>query len=437
MDVVTSADGTEIAFERSGSGPPLLLVHGNADVLGFWDLAGVRAALSEHCTVYAVERRGRGESGDAPDYELAREAEDLAALMESVGDPMTVLGHSGGAVYALEAALRTDKVDRLILNEPPIAVGDHELEVTEAVARMEQLLDQGKGEEVVLFFQEEIAGLTSEELEAARSSPAWEGMVDAAPVLPREIREIARYELEPGRFRDMTRPTLLMVGGESPPFSKDAVRALADALPDSRVEVIDGHSHEPMNTAPDRFVHEVLAFMERSTIERSTAPGAQPDLQPGQPKERQGREGREEKEAGGEPMDEIAQLHRSVFAAVEAKDPERVTEIYHPDAVYMTTDGDEHPAREVVPEIIRTFTGAFPDLRIEIRRQHLAGDGVSVIEYTFSGTHEGELEGIAPTGREMEVVACSVAEARDGWIVRERDYYDTMAMMSQLGLAEG
>jgi len=230
--------------------------------------------------------------------------------------------------------------------------------------------------------------------------------------------EIARYELEPGRFRDMTQPTLLIVGGESPPFSKDAVRALADALPDSQVEVIDGHSHEPMNTAPDRFVDEVLRFMGTSSVR-----DVQKDWK--------------QHETGGEPMDKIAELHRSVFAAVEAQDPGRVTQIYHPDAVYMTTDGDEHPAREVVAEIIKTFTGAFPDLRIEIQRQHLAGDGVSVIEYTFSGTHQGELEGIAPTGRKMEVVACSVAEVRDGWIVLERDYYDTMAMMTQLGLAEG
>lgn len=295
---VTSADGTVIAFQRTGSGPPLVLVHGNGDVHEFWDLAGVRTAFAQHCTVYAIDRRGRGESddvqrassaeptrtggsggvtrrssvgqpeahasGDVPGYELEREAEDVAAVVDSIDEPVTLLGHSGGAIYSLEAALRTDNVRELVLNEPPIAVGDHDLDVEEVVAAMKWLLDDGENEQTLVLFLQEVAHLTPAELDAARSAPIWQKMVDAAHTLPRELQAIAEYEFDPARFADVTTPTLLLFGGESPPFYRDATEAVNDVLPNGRIVTFDGHAHEPMNTAPDRFVNEVLTFMRES-----------------------------------------------------------------------------------------------------------------------------------------------------------------------------
>ena len=164
MEAVTSADGTEIAFERTGRGPPLVLVHGNACDHRFWDLSDVRPALAEHCTVYAMDCRGVGESGDvqqtksaeptgtsgsgdAPEYDLEREFEDVAAVVDAVDEPVTLLGHSYGALLSLEAALRTDNVHRLVLYEPPIRVGDHELYSEEVLAEMKRLLDDGENEQ--------------------------------------------------------------------------------------------------------------------------------------------------------------------------------------------------------------------------------------------------------------------------------------------------
>lgn len=261
MDTVTSADGTEIAYERTGSGPPLVLVHGGGDVHEFWDLAGSRAALADHFTVYAMDRRGHGESGDAAAYALEREAEDVAAVVDQLKDPVVLLGHSYGALCALEAALQTDNLRKLVLNEPPIPVGDHEpLEVEDAVAEIQRLLDEGENERALVLMLEEVAQLTPEELDAARSSPIWPEMVDAAPALPRELRANAEYEFDAARFADVTTPTLLLTGGESLPFFTDAAEAVTDALPNSRLITVDGHAHEPMNTAPDRFTDEVLAF---------------------------------------------------------------------------------------------------------------------------------------------------------------------------------
>ena len=261
---VTSADGTEIAFERTGNGPPLVLVHGNGDVHEFWDLAGTRAAFAEHYTVYAIDRRGRGESGDAAEYALEREAEDVATVVDAIDEPVTLLGHSGGALYSLEAALRTDNLRTLVLNEPPVAVGDHELDVEAAVTDTKQLLDDGENEQALVLFLREVANLTPDELDAARSAPIWQDMVDAAHTLPRELQAIAEYEFDAARFADVATPTLVLSGGESPPFYRDATEAVDDALPNSRITTFDGHAHEPMNTAPDRFIDEVLAFVRES-----------------------------------------------------------------------------------------------------------------------------------------------------------------------------
>jgi pimeloyl-ACP methyl ester carboxylesterase len=263
-ETVTSADGTTIAFERTGSGPPLVLVHGATDVHEFWDLTDVRSVFAEHFTVYAIDRRGRGESGDAAEYELEREAEDVAAVVNAIDDPVTLLGHSSGALYSLEAVLRTDNLRKLIVNEPPIQVGNHEFDVEDVVAEMNRLLADGENEQTLMLFLQEEAHLTSDEIDVARSAPIWQDMVDAAHTLPREWQAIAEYEFDATRFATMTTPTLVLGGGESPSFYKDATVAVTEALPNSRLVRFDGQSHEPMNTAPDRFIEEVLTFIRES-----------------------------------------------------------------------------------------------------------------------------------------------------------------------------
>jgi steroid delta-isomerase-like uncharacterized protein len=135
-------------------------------------------------------------------------------------------------------------------------------------------------------------------------------------------------------------------------------------------------------------------------------------------------------------MPNVAELHRVVYEAINSRDLDRLREIYHADCVYVTGDGVEQRGVDAVLAAVATFAGAFPDLAIEIRQQHVAGEDVSIVEYTFAGTHQGELEGIPATGKGMKVVACSVVEVREGRIVEERDYYDTLALMTQLGIAD-
>lgn len=261
METVASADGTEIAFERTGSGPPLVLLHGGATAdHTTWNLTGVGPAFAERHTVYAIDGRGRDESGDADEYALEREFEDVVAVVDSIDDPATLLGHSSGALISLEAALRTDDLRKLVLYEPPIQIGAHELVGGELLAEIESGLQDGANERVLETFLTEVAGLEPEEIAVLRSAPNWQDRVDNATLVPRSLRGVAEYEFDAARFVDTTTPTLLLAGVDSPPLFEEATRAVDEALPNSRVETFEGHQHMAMVTARDRFIETVLAF---------------------------------------------------------------------------------------------------------------------------------------------------------------------------------
>jgi steroid delta-isomerase-like uncharacterized protein len=133
-------------------------------------------------------------------------------------------------------------------------------------------------------------------------------------------------------------------------------------------------------------------------------------------------------------MVHAAELHRRLFAAIQSRDFAAIRALYHPDCIYRVGDGIEQTGPESIVGDVRAFTTAFPDLSIEVRRQFEPSDDLSITEYVFAGTHRGPLETIPATGRPIEVVACSIIDAHGGHIAREHDYYDVMAMMSQLGV---
>ena len=252
-----SADGTPIAIWRSGEGPPLVLVHGAAADHSRW--APVLPALGERYTVLAIDRRGRGQSGDADEYAIEREYEDVAAVVESARDGVTVLGHSYGGICALEAALLTHTVRRLVLYEPPMGFLASPPRV---VQRLELLLEEGKRDELVAFFMREVAGLPADQVELLRSLPAWKARLAVAHTIPREELASREYAFDPDRFRALDVPTLFLEGGDSPDPFKMAGEAVAEALPDCRVVVMPGQGHAAMDTATELFTAEVLSFLE-------------------------------------------------------------------------------------------------------------------------------------------------------------------------------
>ena len=257
---VTSRDGTSISYWRSGEGAPLVLVHGTAADHNRW--APVLAGFEQRFAVCTVDRRGRGGSGDSEDYSVEREFEDVAAVVDSLGEPAILLGHSYGALCALEAALLTHNVRRLVLYDPGIEVAGEEMYPPEVIERLEALLEEGNRAGVVATTMREVAGLPPETVEYMRSQPAWQARVDAAHTIPRELRAVKAYRLDPERFGDLGVPTLVLSGGASPPAFGKAGEAVDEALPDSRLVVMPGQGHAAMDTGTDLFTTEVLRFME-------------------------------------------------------------------------------------------------------------------------------------------------------------------------------
>jgi pimeloyl-ACP methyl ester carboxylesterase len=265
MKIVTSEDGTDIAYKVTGSGPPLVLLHGSGvSDHRRWEIAGVRPSLAEHFTVYAIDRRGRGMSGDAEEYAFDREVEDVVAVVEGIDQPVTLLGHSYGALIALERAFRTDNIGKLILYEPLFSIDKQQLTPDKVIHEMNDLLDDGKNEHALIFFCREIGGLTPEEIDTFRASPGWQDRVEGAHTLPREEQASAEYEFHADRFKELTVPTLLISGSESPKSFKDVTKALHESLPDSRISVFEGEKHVAMNNVPDRFIEEVVSFIRES-----------------------------------------------------------------------------------------------------------------------------------------------------------------------------
>jgi pimeloyl-ACP methyl ester carboxylesterase len=266
MDVLTatrlttrSPDGTQIAYWRSGRGPALVLVHGTTADHTRWE--SVLPLLEPSVTVFAMDRRGRGASGDAADYRLESEGADVAAVVDAVarstGGPVDLLGHSYGGTCALEATLRTDRIRRLVLYEAGAGIpGPAGLATT-----LEELLAAGRREDVVSRLLTDAAGVSGDQLDRMKALPSWPNRVAAAHTVVRELRAHDAYRFRPELFAGSTVPTLLLAGSESLDADAESTALLAAALPHAEVVTLHGHGHVAMLTAPELFADEVLAFL--------------------------------------------------------------------------------------------------------------------------------------------------------------------------------
>jgi pimeloyl-ACP methyl ester carboxylesterase len=253
-----SRDGTTIACHVAGDGPALVLVHGTSADHTRW--ATVIDRLSARFRTYAVDRRGRGASSDAEPYSIESEFDDVAAVVDGIGGEVDVLGHSYGAVCSLEAALRTRHLRRLVLYEPPLPIGI-DIYPPGLVERLQALLDAGDREGVVTTFLRDVVRMPADELDLMRRDPSWEGRLAGAHTIPRELRIGEVYEPDFGRFATVTVPTLLLVGGDSPPFLVEPSRRLSETIGGSRLTTMPGQQHVAMTTAPDLFLSAVLDFL--------------------------------------------------------------------------------------------------------------------------------------------------------------------------------
>jgi len=262
---VASSDGAEIAVHPLAEGDePVVLVHGTACDHRVWARAARR--LPDRFAVHAVDRRGRGASGDGPEHALEREVEDLVAACERVaerdGTAPHLVGHSLGALVAVDAAAEAP-VARVAAYEPPVGGGAGP--DPSEVAGLEDLLEAEGPEAVAEAFLSRV-GYGPEELERLkRLEPVWASTVGAAHTIPRETRALAGYEADAFRLAGVEAPVWLGVGGDSPPVYRDAAARLTGWLPDARVEVLECAGHSAHVEAPDAFVEGLVGFLDEGS----------------------------------------------------------------------------------------------------------------------------------------------------------------------------
>ncbi len=281
--VVPSADGTPIAVYSSGTGPPFILVHGASADHTTFRVIGPR--LAERFTVHAIDRRGRGGSGDTPPYDIEREFEDVAAVAQAVagevgagdpsspvlpGPPVDVFGHSYGGRCALGAAARSDAIRRVISYEgaptPPGArYGD-----STVLVDLVRLAELGKFEDLLREFLRRVVGMTPDGLADYAANPVWPDRVAAAATIVRELAAEGS-DAGPGGLQALEavrQPVLQLLGGASRPEFGIATRALDARLVDGRVVVIPGARHAAHHTHPEAVLDAVTGFLAPATIDR-------------------------------------------------------------------------------------------------------------------------------------------------------------------------
>jgi len=252
---VTSADGTKLAVRRSGQGSPIVLVHGtNGDLDTF---ALIEGLLAERHSVWVFSRRGRGGSGDGPDYSLQREVEDVLAVLDAAGRNAHLLGHSGGALYCLFAATETASLRSLVLYEPPFKLDRLD---PSRIDEVQSALDAGDPDRA-LEIAFSIVGIVDAETQILRSlEPVWERLRDGVRQAPREMRVIDEVV---DRLRSFAPPDIstLYLYGEDTDASIFATRDdVADRLPEAQLQGLPGQRHLAFAFDPTSFVQAVLAF---------------------------------------------------------------------------------------------------------------------------------------------------------------------------------
>jgi len=246
MAHVISKDGTNIVYDKLGSGPAVILVGG-----AFQDRQGLAShaqLLSQHFTVYNYDRRGRGESGDTQPYAVDREVEDIQALIAAAGGQAYLFGGSSGAALALEAARQGVSVTKLALYEPPFVVDDSRPAVPADIAQqLRDLLKAGKPGDAAELFLVRGANMPVEMVAEMRAAPYWPEAEASATTLPYDADimgdTMSGNPLPKDRWKNVTVPVAVMWGDQSPAWQQTSMKQLVALLPHATSMVLEGETH--------------------------------------------------------------------------------------------------------------------------------------------------------------------------------------------------
>jgi pimeloyl-ACP methyl ester carboxylesterase len=260
----TSSDGTSIVAHVEGAGPPLVFVYGTGDGEKQQPLTSLH---QDQFTCYAVSLRGRGQSDDHPDHSPERLVEDIVAVVESVGEPVPIVGHSRGAGLALGVAAATERVSALALYEPHVPELYSESDVArvqDALGQMEQAVSDGRLADGMRVFFEQVALVTGQEMEALASPQALEPLSPIVPVLARDISAFGLPRSEDQlKLDQVTVPVLLLFGDQSHAYYKEGARRIAGQLSAATLRELAGMGHLGPLFAPEPVARECKAFLSK------------------------------------------------------------------------------------------------------------------------------------------------------------------------------
>ena len=263
-----SADGTEIAGRVVGDGPALVLVHG---AIGDGEVAweALVPHLTDRFTCYLPSTRGRGLSGDNPDHSPPRLEEDVTAFVDSIGEPVYLVGWSGSGVWVLGAAARTGSVAAVVEYEPGVMSEMREDDLAQTIATMERMgmaAADGRLVDAVRAFAPWIA--TDDEITALELTDFFERWAGGIPAMLRFVQGDQAYQgprpTDPDGLRQVAAPVLLLRGQRTRlgTFFADAVQYLAQHIPDAEVRELPGVGHFAPLLQPEAIADELITFVE-------------------------------------------------------------------------------------------------------------------------------------------------------------------------------
>jgi pimeloyl-ACP methyl ester carboxylesterase len=267
MPTVISKDGTPIAYTRTGSGPALILVDGAMCSRAFGPMTKLAAQLASHFTVFTYDRRGRGESGDEQPYAVAREVEDIDALIREAGGSASLLGLSSGAALALEATASGLAVDKLVLYEPPYVAKKEAPANYEA--HLKELIAADRRAEAIRYFMVDMVNMPSIFMVVMRLMvPVWRKLKAVAHTLPYDAAVMRGFHVPVERAAAVKVPTLAMAGAKTQPRLLDAIAELAKAIPGATHLILKGQTH---NVDPRVLAPVVTSFLQSESAARRPA----------------------------------------------------------------------------------------------------------------------------------------------------------------------
>ncbi len=249
MPTIQSRDGTTLAYDVYGSGPALIYITGASCFRTFRPIVHDAKTFATAFTVYTYDRRGRGDSGNTLPYAVAREVEDIAAMIDAAGGTAHLFGHSSGAVLALEAALRFgNTIGNVVLYDPSYVNDEAEqAQYASLSQQIHTLLQRGNHAHAMKTFLRGI-GMPKAFVYLLPLMRDWKTMVALAPTLAYDLA--LTRDLPPlDRAAHVSVPVLVLVGEKSPARIHDNVRQLTTAMPGATCIQLVGQDHMASATA--------------------------------------------------------------------------------------------------------------------------------------------------------------------------------------------